>query len=60
MAWCKLILLADSTSAQWSDFQSQLASQTVLLFPKNANKHRYRWKKPDVERFAQAMHHQCS
>jgi NADPH:quinone reductase-like Zn-dependent oxidoreductase len=21
---------------------------------------RYRWKKPDVERFSQAMHHQCS
>jgi|SRR6266446_7005752 len=37
MAWCKLILLADSTSAPWSDFQSQQASQTVLLLPKNAN-----------------------
>ncbi len=29
-------------AAQWSDFQSQQASQTVLLFPKRANKHWYR------------------
>src|SRR5712692_3713748 len=46
--------------ALWSDFQSQQAPQTVLLFPKHANKHRYRWKKPDVERFSQATPHQCS
>src|SRR5260221_9448100 len=32
----------------------------VPFFPKHANKHRYRWKKPDGERFSQLMNHQCS
>jgi hypothetical protein len=47
--------LLSKTGSEQLTRREILVRKLVLLFPKDANRHRCRWKKPDGERFSQAM-----